>query len=452
MPPKLPQIVAKPASEKARSFIRKVEFFEMPMTGVLTHAFTEWPLIFNGGEGALIKDMEGNMYIDLNGGFGSASTGYGHPDVIAAIKRQLDTYSFCGGRMMHPLRAELAEKIISLTPGGLEKKVLIGTTGSEAVEHAIKIAHCSSGRWQLIAFQGAFHGRFHGSLTLSSGRFVRGGYHMIGGVIHAPFAYCYRCPLGHTYPDCGVACVEYVDYLLTDPASGANDVAAVIVEPIQGFEGFAVVPPREFLPKLKAICKKHGVEFIADEIYSGFGRTGKWFACDHEGVSPDIMTCGKGGASGLPLAVVVAENSIVEKCSQARMSATFQANPVACAAALATIEVIEKERLLEKASKYGESFMKSLKDIYTDKKLSGEVRGRGLFIAAEMVTDEKSKTPDAKLAQSISRESIKRGVFVEAGGRYGNSLRITPPLVITLEQIQRTIEILDEATETALGK
>jgi len=448
---KFPQIVATPPNPKAKALIKKIERFEMPMSGVLTHAFGEWPLIFDGGEGALLKDMDGNTYIDLNGGFGSASTGYGHPDVIAAIKHQLDSYSFCGGRLVHPLRAELAEKIVSLSPGGLDQKVLIGNTGSEAVEHAIKIAHYSSGRSQLIAFQGSFHGRFHGSLTLSSGRFVRGGFHTIGGVIHAPFAYCYRCPIGRTYPDCGVACADYIDHLLTDPASGANDVAALIVEPLQGFEGFAIVPPPRYLPKLKAICQKHGLEFIADEIYSGFARTGKWFACEHDGVTPDIMTCGKGGASGLPLAVVVARNSIVEKCADTKMSATFQANPVSCAAALATIQVIEKERLVEKASKHGEYLMRSLEDIYRDRKISGEVRGRGLFIGAEIVTDEKSKTPDIELARAISRECIKRGVFVEPGGRYGNCLRITPPLVIAPEQVDKTVEIIDQAARSAMG-
>lgn len=445
---KLPQIVRQPAGEIARKSIDKIRRYEMPMTGVLTHS-GEWPLIFDGGDGALIKDMDGNTYIDLNGGFGSASTGYGHPEVIEAVKKQLDKYSFCGGRMMHPLRAELAEKIVSLAPGGADKKILIGNTGSEAVEHVIKMSQYSSGKPGMIAFQGSFHGRFHGSLALSAGRAAKRGFTEMSGVIHVPFPYSYRCPFGSTCSDCGAACLDYVEQLLSDPASGAGEVGALIIEPIQGFEGFAVVPPAGFLRKLQQLCEKYGVEFIADEIFVGFGRTGKWFACEHEEVVPDLMTCGKGGASGFPLGVVVAKNDIVDKCVDAVMSATFQANPITCAAALATINVIEKERLVEKAVKLGDYFMDSLRDMYEDRNLEGEVRGRGLFIAGELVTDNNSKTPNSELAKSISRESIKRGVFVEAAGRHKNCLRITPPLVITQDQVTRAVEVIDDAARSA---
>jgi len=439
-----------PPGAAAKQIIEKVKRFEMPITGVMFHAESDWPIVFAEGKGAVLTDLEGNEYIDFNGGFGSASTGYCHPKVVEHVKEQVEKLTMAGGRLLHPVRAELAEKIVRISPGGLGKKVLIANTGTEAVEIAIKLSHASSGKPELIAFQGGFHGRFHGAMALSSNRTVKRGYYpWMPSVIHVPYAQCFRCMFGKEYPGCDLQCLKYVEHVISDPGSGASDIAAVFVEPIQGFEGFAVVPPNEFMPTLRKICDEHDVLLVADEVYTGFGRTGKWFACQHHDVVPDIITSGKGAASGLPFSCVIALDHVVEKLNEKGVvhSATFLANPISCAAAIGTLKAIEEENLLEHCVKVGDALLKGLKDWFEDNRFKGEVRGRGLFLGVEFVEDLKTKKPDRELPAKISKESIKRGLFVEVGGRYRNCLRITPPLVITMDQIHESLGILDEAAK-----
>ncbi|MEM2901785.1 MAG: aspartate aminotransferase family protein [Candidatus Bathyarchaeia archaeon] len=445
------KILKTPPGVLAKQVIDKVKKFEMPITGVMFHAESDWPIVFAEGKGAVLVDLEGNEYIDFNGGFGSASTGYCHPKVVQRVKEQVEKLTMAGGRLLHPVRAELAERIARISPGGLEKKVLIANTGTEAVEIAIKLSHASSGKPEIIAFQGGFHGRFHGAMALSSNRTVKKGYYpWMPGVIHVPYAECFRCVFGKEYPECDLQCLKYVEHVISDPGSGASDIAAVFAEPIQGFEGFAVVPPDEFMATLRKICDENNVLLVADEVYTGFGRTGKWFACQHQNVVPDIITSGKGAASGLPFSCVIALDHVVERLNQKGVvhSATFLANPISCAAAIGTLNAIEEEKLLEHCVKAGDTLLKGLKDWFEDNGFKGEVRGRGLFLGVEFVENLKTKKPDRELPAKISKESIKRGLFVEVGGRYRNCLRITPPLVITMDQIHESLEILEEAAKT----
>ena len=440
----------RPPGRAAKEVIEKVKRFEMPITGILFHAESDWPIVFAEGKGAVLKDFEGNEYIDFNGGFGSASTGYCHPTVVKYVKEQVEKLTMAGGRLLHPIRAELAEKIVSISPGGSNKKVLIANTGTEAVEIGIKLSHASTGKPEIIAFQGGFHGRFHGAMALSSNRTVKKGFYpWMPSVIHVPYAECFRCAFGKEYPDCDLQCLRYVERVMTDPGSGASDIAAVFVEPIQGFEGFAVVPPDKFMPELRKICDRNNILLVADEVYSGFGRTGKWFASQHYDVVPDIITSGKGAASGLPFSCIIALDHVVKKLNEKGVihSATFLANPVSCAAAVGTLKAIEEENLLDNCVKTGEILLRGLRNWFEDNKFQGEVRGKGLFIGVEFVEDINSKKPDTKLSDKISREAIKRGLFVEVGGRYKNCLRITPPLVITMDQINKSLDILEEAAK-----
>ncbi|KUO43237.1 MAG: hypothetical protein APU95_01785 [Hadesarchaea archaeon YNP_N21] len=450
MPTKILRKPTPPPGEKAKEVIEKVKKYEMPITGILFHATSDWPLIFAQGKGAVLTDLEGNEYIDFNGGFGSASTGYCHPTVVEYAKEQLEKLTLAGGRLLHPVRAELAEKIVKISPGGLDKKVLMANVGTEAVEIAIKIAHASTGKPEIVAFHGGFHGRFHGAMALSSNRMVKKGYYpWMPGVIHVPYANCFRCAFGKEYPDCGMQCLQYLETVISDPGSGASEIAAIFVEPLQGFEGFAVVPPDEFMPGLRKICDEHDILLVADEVYSGFGRTGKWFACEHYNVTPDIMTSGKGAASGLPFACVVAKDKVVDKLIEKGVvhSATFLANPVSCAAAVATLKVIEEENLLENCARVGEYLLSCLRDWFSDNGFKGEVRGKGLFIGVEFVKDLEKKKPETDLPAKICNESVKRGLFVEVGGRFRNCLRITPPLVLSKEQVDKATEILDEVAK-----
>ena len=442
----------RPPGNSAKLVIEKARRFEMPITGILMHAESDWPLVFAEGKGAILKDLEGNEYIDFNGGFGSASTGYCHPTVVKFVKEQLERLTMAGGRLLYPARGELAEKIVAISPGGSNKKVLLANTGTEAVEIAIKLSHASTRKPEIIAFQGAFHGRFHGAMALSSNRSVKKGYYpWIPSVIHVPYAGCFRCAFGKEYPDCNLQCLKYLEYVITDPGSGASETAAIFVEPLQGFEGFAIVPPDEFMPELRKICDRNGLLLVADEVYSGFGRTGKWFASQHYDVVPDIIVSGKGAASGLPFSCIIVLDHVVEKLKQigAVHSATFLANPISCAAALGTLKAIEEEELLDNCVKAGEALLHDLKNWFQENEFQGEVRGKGLFIGVEFVRDLNSKKPDTELPLRIAHESIRRGLFVEAGGRYGNCLRITPPLVITMNEISRSMDVLRDAAKAA---
>ena len=409
------------------------------------------PIFIDKADGAIIQDTDGNRYLDFYGGIGVINAGHCPQEVVDAIKAQADKLLHsCFMVGMYEPYVQLAEKLCQITPGDHDKKAMFVNSGAEAVENAVKIAKAYTKRPSVIAFEGGFHGRTLLTMTLTSK--VKPYKHEFGPfapeVYKAPAAYCYRCTYKSTYPECGMHCLEHFERFFiseVDPES----VAAMIIEPVQGEGGF-IVPPKEFLIGLKQICEKHGIVFIADEVQSGFARTGKMFACEHYGVIPDLMTMAKGIASGMPLSAVVGKAEIMDAPTAGRIGGTYGGNPVACAAALATIELMEREDLAGKAERIGSKIVARLKALQEKHPQIGDIRALGAMVALELVKDPASKKPFKDAVPVIIEECFKRGVLTMGAGIFGNVVRFLPPLVITDEQLEHGLDMFAEAVAIAL--
>ena len=448
----VPKIVVEPPGPKAREILERDE-------RVLMQSFVRWyPLVIKTGHGAIVEDVDGNKYIDLNSGLAVLNVGHLHPRVVEAIKRQAEKllhYSLTD--FYYEEAVALAEKLVSIAPMP-NAKVFFANSGAETIEGAIKISrgYFKGSRPWIIAFYGAFHGRTYGANTLTASKSVQHRWFtpLLPAVIHAPYPYAYRCPFKTDDPlECGELCIGFIeDYIFTkyiDP----SEVSAIFIEPIQG-EGGYVVPPDNFLPKLRSLCDKYGILLVTDEVQSGFGRTGKWWAVEHWNVKPDIITSAKAIASGLPLGAIIGRSEIMT-LPKGSHATTFGGNPVSCAAALAVIEVIEKEKLLENATRVGEFIMKRFREMMDSIEMIGDVRGKGLMIGVELVKDRKTKEPARKELAEILMRSFKRGILVIGAGL--SVIRIAPPLNISMELASRAIDILGEIIkevekESKLGK
>jgi 4-aminobutyrate aminotransferase/(S)-3-amino-2-methylpropionate transaminase len=410
-----------------------------------------YPMIIESAEGALIKDIDGNEYIDLYGGIGVINAGHCPEAVVEAIKKQAEKLLHsCFMVGMYEPYIKLAEKLCQITPGGHAKKAMFVNSGAEAVENAIKIAKAYTKRPGVIAFEGGFHGRTLLTMTLTSkvkpykyefGPFAPEVYKM-------PSAYCYRCNYKSTYPGCGMHCLEHFERFFISEVDPEN-IAAMLIEPVQGEGGF-IVPPQEFLIGLKKICEKHGIVFIADEVQAGFARTGKMFACEHYGVTPDLITMAKGIASGMPLSAVVGRAEIMDAPTAGRIGGTYGGNPVACAAALATIELMEKENLCDRSARVGEKIVDRLQKLQQKHLQIGDIRALGSMIAIELVKDPETKEPLKEAVPVVIEECFKRGVLTMGAGIFGNVIRFLPPVVITDEQIEKAMDAFGEALAIAL--
>lgn len=437
----LPIMKVQPPGPNSRAVEEIVEKYESP-EGRHVGAI---PIAWKKAAGANIVDADDNVYIDMSAAFTVAIAGHSHPKIAEAIGAQArDLMHAPAGMSPNIQRARLLEKLAGLLPDDL-KKIHLGTIGSEAIDIAIKLAQIHTGRVHFIAFQGGFHGKTHGALSLTSRNYYRDEFvPLLPSTTHVPYGYCYRCAFGQEYPACNMLCTRYLDNMLSDPASGVGSVAALVLEPVQGHEGF-IVPPDEFVPNIRKICDKHNVLMILDEIITGFGRTGKMFCFQYSNITPDILVCAKGIASGFPISATIARTDIAKSWRMLKHTSTFLANPIGCAAGVASLTVIEEERLVEKSEKHGTYFLDRLKEFEKDHDLIGDVRGKGLIIGVELVEDRKSKTPAARATEHIVDYALKKGVYYASGGRYGNVLKISPPLVITKEQIDFALEVLDEA-------
>jgi len=345
--------------------------------------------------------------------------------------------------------ADLAERLAAMTPGALTKS-FFGNSGAEGIETAMRLAKASTGRHEFLTLTHAFHGRTAGTLSVTGNqaRKTRGGPYL-PGIAFAPAPYVYRNPFGTDDPETvAERCVEMVDWAITFQSSG--DVAAFIAEPVMG-EGGILVPPAAYFPRVKEILDRHGILFIADEVQSGFGRTGKLFAVEHFGVEPDIMVMAKGIADGFPLSATIAREEIADCLKPGEHLSTFGGNPVSCAAGLANIAVMEDERLPEEAARKGNVALERLKDLAERHSLIGDVRGLGLMIGVELVTDRETKEPAAKQAVEIRRLCREAGVLIGVGGQAGNVLRIQPPLVISDEELDHAIDTIDAALAAVEG-
>ena len=401
----------------------------------------DYPLVAQRGEGVAVEDVDGNVFLDFAAGIAVVSTGHCHPDVVSAIQRQASTLIHMSGTdFYYPLLVQLAEKLAAITPGEFPKRVVFGNSGAEAIEAAIKIARYHTQRHRLIAFLGGFHGRTLGALSLTASKAVqrRGFGPLLAGVTHVPYPDPYRCAAGHPASECDCDCTEFIEKMLFKTAVPADEVAAIVVEPIQG-EGGYIVPPPNFLGRLRQVADRHGIVLVFDEVQCGMGRTGKMWACEHSGVVPDILVTAKGIASGLPLGVAVARAELMDWGPGAHAS-TFGGNPVACAAALETIRLLE-EKYVANAACMGEYILGRLADWPHKHPLVGHVRGRGLMIGIELVKNQTTREPDPEARQEVIEKAFQRGLLVLGCG--ASTVRLMPPLIIEREHADRALEILE---------
>ena len=403
----------------------------------------EEPLVAVEGKGARLTDADGKTYLDFFGGILTISVGHARQEVNAAVKAQVDRLSHISTLYPTLPMVELAEKLVSLTPGKL-KKCYFTASGTEADETAIMVAQTSTGYSEFVALRHAYAGRSLLAQSVTGNATWRALPTLVPGVKHALAPYCYRCPLKLTYPDCGVACAEDVEELIQTTTTGK--VAAMIVEPILGLGGF-IAPPKEYFGIVAKIIREHGGVFISDEVQTGFGRTGKMWGIEQYNVEPDVMTMAKGIANGLPLAAVVTTDAIAASLTKNTIS-TFGGNPVSCAAANATIGIIEQDNLVENAANMGAVLREGLEGLQQKyPRLLGDVRGMGLMQALELVADETAgdRTPNAKAAGQLLEETRKRGLLIGRGGLYSNAIRIAPPLNITKAEVEEAVGILDDS-------
>ena len=402
------------------------------------------PMFVESTKGALIRDIEGKEYIDFGGGIGCENVGHSPADVVSAIKDQAERcIHTCFHVAMYEPYVELAARLNEITPGDFHKKTFFVNSGTEAVENAIKIARYATKRQAIIAFRNAYHGRTYMGLSLTSQvkPYKWGFGPFCSEVYRMPYAYCYRCPFGSVYPGCQVECGDYLeDFFITHVA--ADSIAALIIEPVQGEGGF-IVPPPEYLKKVQEICKKNDILFIADEIQTGMGRTGKLFACQHFGVDPDIILTGKSIASGLPLAGVTGKADIMDAPHAGGLGGTFSGNPVACAAALKVLDLLDNN-MLNKSAELGEKLKDRFFQLKEKFDIIGDVRGLGPMIGMELVKDRKTKEPARDETGEIVKRCYEKGLIILSCGVYHNVIRTLIPLVITDDQLQKGFDILEE--------
>lgn len=407
------------------------------------------PLVWDEALGATVKDVDGNIFIDIIAGVAVTSVGRTNPKVVEAVRSQ-SAKLMHSGTAAHPKAAELAKKIAGIMPGDMRDQCFTCFTqsGSAAIETAIKYARVITGKSQILAFEGGYHGIWCGSLALTTKADFRAGFGpLIPGVIHMPYAYCYRCFADLEYPGCKMACAKYFDYKINTPSTGADDVAAIFVEPIQG-EGGYVDPPPEFLGMLKAACDKKGILFVADEIQSGAGRTGKMWAIEHYGVVPDILVFGKGIGGDAPLAGVAVHDKFREKLPMASQPNTFEKNALSCAIALTNIDLLTDRDvdLIGRAAVIGEEMKSRLIKVAKDISIIGEVRGKGLMIGIELVRGKEGREPISNIS-NIIKKARDRGVVLAPCGRSRNTLRLMPALVISKALFNKATDIILDVLE-----
>ena len=409
----------------------------------LSHAT---PIYVAKTEGAILEDVDGNRYIDLAGGIGCLNTGHRAPGVLTAIERQLDKFLHtCVQVTPYECYVRLAERLNEITPGKFPKKTLFVNTGAEAVENAVKIARAATGRPGIIAFEDAFHGRTMMALSLTSKThpYKAGFQPFPGEVYRIPFAYCYRCSYSLTYPSCDLYCARHLEDTFKRVVA-AEGVAAVIAEPILGEGGF-VAPPLDYFRTLVDICHKHGVLFIADEVQSGFGRTGALFASERYGIEPDILVTAKSIGGGLPLGAITGRAEIMDAPGPGGLGGTFAGNPVACEAALAVLDMFEQQDLNARAQSLGDHFQKRAREWQKRWPLIGEVRGLGAMQAVELVQSQDKREPASEETKQVTQYCYEHGVITISAGSYGNVIRLLMPLVITDAQMDEALDVLEGA-------
>jgi len=426
---------------------KKIKFDETYVSPSYTRAH---PTVLDHADGPWIWDIDGNKFLDFHSGIGVCSTGNTHPKVVEAIIRQTRrAVHISSADFYHELVGQLAKRLSDVAPGPQPRRTFFTNSGTESVEAALKLARYKRRRPRMIAFMGAFHGRTMGALSLTCSKSTqrKGFAPLLPEVTHAPYPYCYRCPLNLEHSTCGLACLKFLEDEILTRVAPAEEVAAIIIEPIQG-EGGYIVPPDDYFPALAALAKKHDIYLIVDEVQSGMGKTGKMFAIEHFGVSPQILTTAKALASGVPLGACIADRDVMDWPPGAH-STTFGGNPLGCASALATIDLLEGG-LIANAAKQGKFVMAELKKLQKRHPSMGDVRGLGLMIGIEFVKDRASKKPAPEMADEVMMRAFEKGLMLLTCGP--NGIRLVPPLIIERQHCQVALEILDEVIGKAEKK
>jgi 4-aminobutyrate aminotransferase len=398
------------------------------------------------GEGLYVTDIDGNRYMNFS--YLSVSLGHKNPRIIEAVQKQLEKTGVSRIRGPSIPRVELMEKVMELVPTGLsDGKFEFCNTGSDAAEFSMELARSFSKKQLLLSFLGGHYGYSIGTLSLLADRSEnrRFTHPLIPGVIHVPYPYCYRCIFSQTYPSCGLKCLDYIQYVL-DTLAHPDEVAGIFFEPIQQVAGI-IPPPAEYTLRLSKICRENEILFVDDEVATGFGRTGKMFGIEHWNVDPDIMFLGKSFANGISMAGIVARKEIMEKEAEFPVvrGGSFIGNPLACVAAKATIEEIIEKDLIGNSSTVGHHLMNRLKELEETHEIIGDVRGKGLLIGIELVKDPSTKEPATEKTETIVKECLKNGLMIGAIGTYKQVLRITPPLILSIEEADIAVDILHES-------
>jgi 4-aminobutyrate aminotransferase len=407
----------------------------------------DYPFVIAKGRGAEVWDVDGNRFLDFMSGIGVCSTGHAHPQVVQAIREATEDFLHISSDYWHERMTRLAERLNALNPVGEPAQVFLCQSGTESVEAALKLARYVTSRPRFIGFLGGFHGRSMGSLAFTSSKYTQqaGFFPTMPGVTHVPYPNPYRPLLAGA--DQGKAVIDYIENILFQSNLPPKEVAAVVVEPIQG-EGGYLVPPEGFLAGLRALCDRHGMLLIFDEVQCGIGRTGKMFASQHWGVTPDIMSLAKGLGSGLPIGAMVARRRHMEQWKRGAHGNTFGGNPLSCAAALATLELVEREYAANSAS-VGEYFMARLRELKERHACIGDVRGRGLMIGMELVTDRTTKEPARALCDAVLTRAYHQGLLLLACGQ--STVRFIPPLMINRAHVDEAMGMLEAALKEALA-
>jgi 4-aminobutyrate aminotransferase-like enzyme len=404
------------------------------------------PLVVEEALGSILTDPDGNRFVDLGASFAATTIGHSHPAVVAAIREQAGRAAHVSSAMVSETRVAFEEALLAIAPPGLDR-VLLGLTGSDANDTALKLARTATGRREVIAFSGGYFGRGSGVIGLAGKATVRSAVGRDSDAHFLPYPYPYRWPFGA--PDtAGEGALSHVRHALEDPASGFGPVATIVVEPVQG-NGGVVIPPAGFLEGLRELCDRHGIVLIFDEIQSGFGRTGRTWAAEHWGVVPDLMTVGKGVGGGLAVSAVVGRAAFLSHWTPGAHTTTFMGNAVSLAAGRAAIDVLTDERLAERSATLGARVLGRLTTALSDDSHVGEIRGLGLFVGIEIVSDRASRTPDAKRAASIRRWAFERGLLLGGGGHHENVVKVCPPLTIETELLDVAVELTIDAIKGA---
>ncbi|HEY6282787.1 MAG TPA: acetyl ornithine aminotransferase family protein [Nitrososphaerales archaeon] len=434
---KFAKVEGKLPGPKAQAVVKKTAKYVSPSISRF------YPLAIESAHGSLVKDVDGNQFIDFAAGIAVLSTGSTHPKVVEAIKNQAEKFiHFSYTDFYYENLVELSERLVSLVPGSFQKMVYYGNSGAEAIEAAMKLTRNYTKRPLFLSHSGAFHGRTMGALSLTASKPIqrKGSIPLIPEVVHFPFPYCYRCPWKQTFPECDYYCVDYFKEQYLEKFVPVDEVASYFFEPIQGEGGYVPAPPEYF--KKMEFLRKEGVLFVSDEIQTGVGRTGKFLGIEHFGVVPDVVTIAKGIASGLPLSAIVAKADVMESWKPGQHASTFGANPVAVEAALATLDVMKSEHLMENAKKLGAKAKKRFLEMKDRYEIVGDVRGMGLFVGVEIVKSKATKERGDSEAKQIIDYCFNHGLLVIIAGR--NTLRFIPPLNITEDVMDEGLDILEE--------